>query len=69
MKINDIVSKEDKIQKEWTTIYLRIVKKHLLKEKDFETARKKIKEELQKVIPNYVRKGLVLGVQWLNKDE
>lgn len=68
VKIEILVKKETLLSDKWQTHYMSIVKKNLTKY-PLEEARTKIKEELKKVVPKYVRAGLQLGTNWVNNGE
>jgi hypothetical protein len=64
-KIETLVKKQATLTSAFQNDYLGIVKLNIRKF-GIEGSREKIKEEVRKIIPLYVKEGLKLGVQWTN---
>jgi hypothetical protein len=64
-KIETLVKKQATLTSAFQNDYLGIVKLSIRKF-GIEGSREKIKEEVRKIIPLYVKEGLKLGVQWTN---
>lgn len=62
-KIETLVKKQAMLTSAFQNIYLRLVKS-MIQKHGVEGSRNKIKEEMRKVIPKYIKAGLKLGVQW-----
>ena len=66
-KIEKLVKQQAILTSAFQNSYLRVVKS-MIKKHGVDGSRDKIKEEMRKIIPKYIKEGLRIGVRWTNQE-